>query len=209
MNNYLKILSHLKAYEGDEQYHDIGEILVGMNKATMNKVFIELKKEGLIKLTGGPAPIYSTGLTNRDGYGSREVRWHSTKIGTDRPYKGKITFKGSKYLKDELQLIDINKMNIRIGDNSTANMILHSPNSTILNKPHSRDTINKIIEVLKNDTTQDASTISFAISTFSLLRAEVDLGNPTQDTWNKAFTIGANIASVGSLVLALVQQFTK
>ena len=65
MNNYLKILSYLKIYEEDEQYHNIEDVLVGMNKTTMYKVFRELKNEEFIKLIGGPASFYTTGVRVR------------------------------------------------------------------------------------------------------------------------------------------------
>jgi len=209
INNYLKILSYLKEYEGDEEYHEIEHVLVGINDEMKHKVFRELAKEGFVKLNGGPAPVYSVGKPSRDNYGSRQFSWQHSTIGESTPYKGKITFKGSKHLREELQMTNDNKVNINVGNYSTANLILHSPNSKIHNKVQSQENIQKIIETLKNDETLDIATKNTAVATFELLQYEVEAGNPTQDTWNKALTVGASIASVGSLVLALIQQFVK
>jgi hypothetical protein len=103
-------------------------------------------------------------------------------------------------------MIDNNRYNITIGDNSVANVIMNSAGSTINNR-QSREKVDKIIETLQNDQNIDNATREDAISTFTLLRTEVEAGNRSQDTWNKVLTIGANVASVGSLVLALMQQF--
>lgn len=208
INNYLKILSYLKTFEGDEEYHEMESVLVGVVEETKHKIFRELKKEELILLTGGPAPIYSFGRTTRDGYGGRDVQWNRVKIGENTPFKGKITFKGSKHLRDELQLFDNNKINIHVGNNSTANMILNSSSSTISNNASSQ--IDRIIETLKKDKPSlNDQTFDIAISTFELLKAEIDTGKSTQDTWTKVLSIGANISSIGSLVLTLMQQFPK
>lgn len=209
INNYLKVLSYLKQYEGDEEYHNIEIILNGVEKETQRKIFKQLQDEGLIKITGGPAHVYSFGKNVRSGYGSRDVQWSRFKLGEDTEYKGKITFKGSKYLKEELKSINDHNYNIQIGNNTTANVIFQSPNASIHNKTKNLEQIEKIIKTIEDDKSIDLSQKNKAINIFNNLSTEIKNGAPSQSTINNALVIGASIASIGSLVLSLLQQFIK
>jgi hypothetical protein len=195
-NNYLQILLYLKQFEGDGRMHSVEEQLVVEHNQKIS-ILIELAREEYIVLHGGhhaSSVSFGDGKTYGGGYISAEA---------------KITFKGSKYLKEELQMIDNNRYNIHIGDNSTANLIMHSPGSTIHNKVQTQKKITKIIETLKEDKAIDITTRDNAILILNNLESEIEAGEPTRDTWNKVLAVGANIASVGSLVLALAQQFCK
>jgi hypothetical protein len=194
VNNYLKVLLYLKQHEGDGLLHDVEDILA-IDQQQKQSILFELAKEDLIKLTGGgnDSSITIDSVTYGGGYIPAEAR---------------ITFKGSKYLKEELEMIDNNRYNITVSHNSIANLILHSPGSTI-NSQQNQEKVSKIIETLRNDESIDNVTRGQAIATFTQLQTEITAGNPSQEIWNKALSIGANVASVGSLVLALVQQFVK
>lgn len=195
VNNYLKVLLYLKQYEGDGLLHNVEDVL-SLDKQQKQSILFELAKEDLISLVGGHnASAISFGDGKRFG-------------GEYITAEAKITFKGSKYLKEELEMIDNNKYNITIGNNSTANLIMSSPGSNINNQQH-EEKISKIIETLRHDPNIDNVTREDAIATFTQFQTEVQVGSTSQEVWNKALSIGANVASVGSLVLALMQQFLK
>lgn len=67
----------------------------------------------------------------------------------------------------------------------------------------------EIIESLRNDLAIAQSEKDAAIAVFTQLIDESENGNTSTSTLDKALTVGANISSVGSLVISLFQAITR
>lgn len=201
MNNYLKVLLYLKQFEGDGKFHEVENILNDIDLKDKKEIFVELGREDLIHLDGDR----HTGLPIIIGYGGGR----SKTIGGDNikyiPVSAKITFKGSKYLKEELEMIDKNKYHISVGDGSTANVIIASPHATITNKPEILNKARTIIKTIETDNSVDNTTKQQAIGDLNQFITEVEEGTPKKETVDKVLTLGSNIASIGSLVISLIQ----
>ena len=52
MNNYLKILLHLKQFEGDGRFHEIETLLTDVSISELKSILKELLDEGLINFIG-------------------------------------------------------------------------------------------------------------------------------------------------------------
>jgi hypothetical protein len=201
MNNYLKVLLYLKQFEGDGKFHQVESVLSEIDKKEKTEIFVELAREDLIHLDGGRYvgfPIilgYGDGRT--ESFGGDNIRYE--------PYTAKITFKGSKYLKEELEMTDKGKYNINVDGNSTANVIIGSPGATINNKTEIINTAKTIIKTIETDNSVDNATKQQAIGDLNQFITEVEKGKPKPDTVNKVLTLGSNVASIGSLVISLIQ----
>ena len=201
MNNYLKVLLYLKQFEGDGKFHEVESLLSDIDKDEKKEIFVELAREDLIHLDGGRHTGFPIIIGYRDGsrksFGGDNIRYE--------PYTAKITFKGSKYLKEELEMTDKGKYNINVDGNSTANVIIESPGATINNKTEIINTAKTIIKTIETDNSVDNATKQQAIGDLNQFIAEVEKGKPNGDTVNKVLTLGSNIASIGSLVISLIQ----
>ena len=202
-NNYHKILLYLKQFEGDGEFHEIESLFVDFGLLERNEIFQELAREELIYLTGGNfSGLPLMGFADTNG----KVDWVG---GSDRsvyiPYQAKLKFKGSKYLKEELEMTDQGKYNINVEGNSTANVIIGSPGATINNKTEIIDKVKHILETIKNDDTLNDSEKQQAIETFTQLETEIVTNNTKSLNIEKVMTIGAKISSIGSLVVALTK----
>lgn len=207
-NNFLKILLHLKQFEGDGKFHEIESVLDNIDQTEKRDIIEELAREDLIYLDGG----HMTGLPLIGfGDGRGNVKW----IGGDNekseyvPYSGKLKFKGSKYLKEELEMTDKGKYNIKVDGNSTANVIIGSPGATINNKTEIVDKVKTIIKTIENDNSIDTSTKQNAIGDFNNLLKEVEQETKNPATIEKIFSLGGNISSIGSLVVSLIQLLAR
>ena len=203
MNNNLKVLLYLKQFDGDGKFHEVESILGDLKKDEKEEILFELAREEMLYLDGGKW----TGLPLMAFFGGGQVDFiggsdeHSEYI----PYKGKLRFKGSKYLKEELEMIDKNKYHINVGDGSTANVIIGSPHATINNKPEIINKTRTIIKTIENDNSVDNTTKQQAIGDLNQFITEVEQGSPNKETVDKVLTLGSNIASIGSLVISLIQ----
>lgn len=206
-NNYLKVLNYLKEFEGDGEFHEIENIFGDVEGSVKSNIFNELYAEDFIKLIGGHPviPTITIGKVERDGYGGR--RYESKTFGGLQTgyitFKAKLTFKGSKYLKEQLE--ENLKYNITIGNYSNANLILNSPYSNISYKTDIVDRAKEIIKIINSDESLESDIKYDAIDVFNELINETHLGQPTNNTINRILTIGASIASIGSLVISLIQ----
>ncbi len=203
-NNYHKILLYLKQYEGDGKFHEIESILADMDLDEKREIFQELAREDLIYLEGGnwtglPLMVFGYGDGRIERIGGRDQ--NSEYI----PYKGKLKFKGSKYLKKELEMTDKSKYNINVEGNSTANVIIGSPGAIINNKTEIIDKVKQIVEAIENDDNLSKIEKQDAIETFTQLETEIKNDKPKLVTIDKVLTVGAKIASIGSLVIALTR----
>lgn len=200
-NNYLKILYHLKQYEGDGKFYEIESLLGNCEEQEIKEIVEELIREGLIKCIDGvwtDLPILIGSLDRTSMYVSPDGPKYN-------PYKAKITFKGSKYLKEELDNIKKNNYSINIGDNSTANLIIESPNSLINNKQEIDNKVQEIINQLIKDNTISDQRKNEAIQNFNQLKEEINQGKKDPSTIQKVLTTGSEISSIGSFVISLVQ----
>ena len=206
-NNYYKVLLYLKQFEGDGKFHEVETILGDINEKEKEEILLELAKEELIYLEGGNW----TGLSLLAFVGGGEVDWAGCRDEHSKyePYKGKLKFKGSKYLKEEIEMKDKNKYNIKVEGNSIANVIIGSPGATINSKTEIIDKVKQIVETIKNDDTLNQSEKEEAIDTFNQLEFEIKTDNPKSVTIEKVMTVGAKIASIGSFVVALTRLLLK
>jgi len=168
------------------------------------EIFGELSHKDLIYLDGRrhsglPLMGFGDAKGNMKWIGGHDV--HSEYL----PYSGKLKFKGSKYLKEELEMIDQNKYSISIGENASANVIISSPGATINNKTKIIDKAKTIIKTIENDNLIDAETKQQAIGDITHFIKEVEDGKPNNNTLTKVLTLGSNISSIGSLVISLIQ----
>jgi hypothetical protein len=202
-NNYHKVLLYLKQFEGDGKFHEIESVLGDMNQKEKEEILVELAREDLIYLDGGRW----TGLPLMAFVGGGQVDWLGGRDehSTYEPFRGKLKFKGSKYLKEELEMTDKGKYNINVEGNSTANVIIGSPGATINNRPEIINKTKSIIKTIENDNSIDNTTKQQAIGDLNQFINEVEQGTPKKETVDKVLTLGSNIASIGSLVIGLIQ----
>ncbi len=200
-NNYIKILLHLKQFEGDGKIHEIENLLVNLDKKEEEEIFIDLSRENLIILSGGKTVGFGISLSFEDGnletFDGDNIRYE--------PFAGRITLKGLRYLKEHFEMTNKNKYNINVEGNSTANVIIGSPGATINNKSEIIDKVKTIIKTIENDNSIDNSVRQNAIGDFNQLLKEIEQGDKNQLTIDKIFSLGGNISSIGSLVISLIQ----
>jgi len=117
-----------------------------------------------------------------------------------------VTKEGLNYLHNVEKETQNNSssINFNVGNNSNVNFINHSPGATI-NNSEIINKVNNIIDTIHNDNSIDNSTKQVAIETLNKLKKEVEAGLSTKNTINEILTIGANISSIGSLVISLLQ----
>ncbi|TDE08652.1 hypothetical protein [Dyadobacter psychrotolerans] len=155
MNNYIKILLYLKQFEGDAKHHNVELILDDIPLKTLGSILYELKEQDFVKFKGREQRFDSFIYTHNRFSGESTIEESPfnelNKLPPD-PYEAMITFKGSRYLKEELEMQQAGKYNINVDNGSTANLILESTSSTITSHSHVKDRIEKIADTLKSDT---------------------------------------------------------
>ena len=208
MNNYLTVLLYLKQFDGDGDFHELESVLPSLNLKQKESVFRELEVEGLIKLIGREQRMDSfifemntlTGASRMTESPLNELNRRPQK-----PFSGKLTFKGSKYLKEELEMQQSGKYNINIGHSATANLILESNNSVINNSSQAQDKIHEIIKTLTLDETLDEKSKENAISVFQNAGKELSATNAvSKGTLKNLLSVASDISSIGSLVTGLI-----
>lgn len=207
MNNYIKVLSYLKQYEGDAKYHNL-ENVFDLDKDTLKAVLIKLRDHKFMLLKGG---YHNTDAVVAFGYGNGRVKTLYPPHEVYFPFEGQITFEGSKYLKEEMKSSkksSPSKFNLKAGKNANVNVIFNSANSTIQSNPELASKLEKIIEVLEQDKQIDKQRQNEAIQVFSQLKTEQEGGTITKATVTKAMELGSNISSIGSLVLSVIQMLS-
>lgn len=210
MNNYLKILLHLKQFEGDGKYHEVEPFFDDMTSSELKNVLQELADEELIKFIGRETRYDSfvveqnilTGITKWTESPMNEFNRKTP----PEPLKAKITFKGGKYLKEEIEMKESGKYNIAVtGSGANNTFVIESKNVDINNKPTFNNQIEKIIEQINNDESIDNSIKNQVISTLETARNEVDQkGKMSSELVKKILDYGSNISSIGQLVLGLL-----
>jgi len=202
MNNFLKVLTYLKKFEGDGQFHEI-ENVIKMDSETRRTIFSLMVQEGLIKIKGGHRNIDML-VSFGDGRGNITTLGVPDKV-IYYPYVGQITFKGSEHLKSENKKEMKSNVNVKTGKNSKVNLIVNSPNSKIVdNSKKIISRTKKIIETIQTDNSLTELKKKKAIQVFETLIAETKQGQVGQSTWEKIWDIGAKIATIGSMVTSLM-----
>jgi len=106
----------------------------------MKNVLQELSDEELIKFVGRETRndsfvIEKNMLTGKTKWTESPLNEINLKT-KPKPFKAKITFKGSKYLKEEIEMKESGKNNIAITASGTNNtLVIESKNVEIDNKP--------------------------------------------------------------------------
>lgn len=210
MNNYLRLLLHLKQYEGDGKEHLIEHLFPDTPTAEIKNILQELADEDFIKYSGREERYLSfvfeqNILTNESKMTASPFNDHILH-SEPPPFKAKITFKGSRHLKEELQMQESGKYNISVsGEGANNTFVIESNNVTIDNKPNFSKTVEKIIETLRSDQSIDAVLKENAILALQNARLEVEkTGKLPERLMKGILQYGSEISSIGSLVYQLL-----
>ena len=209
MNNYLKLLLHLKQFEGDGKMHPIEQLFPDLTTREKGNIFKELVDENFIVLTGRE-PRYDSYIFEKNIMTgeSKITKSPFNKLNREmeeNEYKAKITFMGSKYLKEEIEMQEKGKYNINVsGSGANNTFVIESNNVTIENKPDFSKKIEKIIETLKSDKSISDELREKAISDFQKAKIEVNnSGKLPEKIMKGILQYGAQIGSIGSLLYQL------
>lgn len=200
MNNFIHLLTYLKQFEGDGQFHEI-ESVIDIDPDTKRIVFNQLTREGFITLKGGYRNIDAL-ISIGDGRGNVRTLNMPDKV-IYYPFEGQITFKGSDYLKKET--IDMQKINVNAKGKSSVNLIINSKKSKIIDNSNKIIPIaHEIINRIESDSTLDAKKKIKAIKVFEKLIEQSQEKSIQPKIWERVTAVGSDIASIGSLVLSLI-----
>jgi len=209
MNNYLKLLLHLKQFEGDGKMHPIEHLFPELTSSEQENVFKELVNENFIILTGREPRYDSFILEQNIITGETKVTQNplnklNREIEPDE-FKAKITFKGSKYLKEEIEMQESGKYNINVSGSGTNNtFVIESTNIKVENKPNFVNKLDTIIETLESDQTLSDSIKNEVIINFEKAKQEIDQTGKLPERMIKGILqYGSQISSIGNLVLRL------
>lgn len=205
-NNYLKILLYLKQFEGDGLMHDIEDLLPELSVEQKKVIFQELADENLIKFKGHEEQYISFVVEHNPL--SKQTKWTESplneivKNSPPNRFKAKITFKGIKFLKEEIQMKESGKYNINVsGDNGNNNFIIESK---IDNRQKTINKIGQIIYSIETDNSISKELKEQSINTMNQTKEEVDShGSISKKTMTKLLSLADQVSSVGSFLLGL------
>jgi len=209
MNNYLKLLLHLKQFEGDGKMHPIEQLFPELSLDEKFNIFYELEEEGLISFTGRVTKydsyLFEKNLLTGESKITESPFNKITVEANNDEYIAKITFKGSKYLKEELEMQEKGKYNINVSGKRASNtFVIESKNVTIDNRKDFATKIEKIIKTIKEDESIDNALKEKAITDFKKAKKEVEKsGNLPENIMKGILQYGAQIGSIGSLLFQL------
>lgn len=151
MNNYLTLLLHLKQFDADGKLQPVEHLFPDTSTSDIKSILNELSEEGLIKFAGREERYLS--FIVEQNILTNENKWTENPLNDNilnsepEPFKAKITFKGSKYLKEELQMQESGKYNIAVtGQGATNNFVIESQNVSIDNKTNFAKFADNIID---------------------------------------------------------------
>ncbi len=209
MNNYMKLLYHLKQFEGDGKFHPIEQLFLDSTTNEIGNILKELLDEKFIQLTGRE-PIYETFLFEKNLMTGESSLTESPlnklkKLQEPDEYKAKITFAGAKYLKEEIQMKESGKYNINAsGAGSNNTFVIESNNVTSENKPNFTAKIEEIINALKLDQSISSELREKAILDLQQASNEVSkTGKLPEKLVKGILEYGSQIGSIGSLLFSL------
>ena len=210
MNNYMKLLLHLKQYEGDGKMHQIEQLFPEMSTSEKSNIFKELSEENFIVLNGREPRYHShiieiNQLTRESKVTASPMNEIINKTEPEK-YTAKLTFKGAKYLKEEIEMQDKGKYNINVsGEGANNTFVIESSNVRIENKPEFKNRIDNIIDILKSDNSINNELKQQAISDFQNAKTEIEeKGKLPEKIMKGILQYGSEISSIGSLVLQLL-----
>jgi hypothetical protein len=207
MNNYQTLLLYLKSFEGDGKEHPIEHLFPESTIPQIKAILQELSDEALIKFSGRENRKFRAIVSENHLTGTFEAFSDPTNdFSPQKPFTAKITFKGSKYLKEEIQMQQSGKYNISIsGQGNTNNFVIESKNVTISNSSEFSSKIERIIETLKNDSTISDAIKENAINDFQMANQEANSkGTLSENIFKKLCEYGSDISSIAQLVISLV-----
>lgn len=209
MNNYLKLLLHLKQFDGDGKLHPIEHLFIDTSTNDIKSILHELSEEGLIKFAGREERylsfIFSKNILTGETSSIESPLNDHILNSEPEPFKAKITFKGSKYLKEELQMQEAGKYNIAVtGAGTTNNFVIESQNVNIDNKTNFAARVDSIIDTIKNDNSVENDIKAKIINDLINAKKQVDQnGKVSGGTMKQILEYASNISSIGQLVLGL------
>lgn len=209
MNNYLKLLLYLKKFEGDGKMHFIEHLFPETTIEEIRNILIELAEEGLIKYSGREERSLSFFVEKNIVTGETKTTQSpfNEHILNSKPeeFKGKITFKGSKYLKEELQMQDMGKYNIAVtGPGANNTFVIESQNVKIKNESTFNDQVDRVIAQIDKDDTIESPVKVELINDLQLAKKEFNQkGKVPQELIKNIFQYGSDISSIGQLLLGL------
>lgn len=106
MNYYIKMLLHLKQFEGDGKLHPMRSVFIELAPEFRRSIFKELYEEDLIVWAGEELEEILNDVSRKD-----ECFISKIINSAESQYWARITFKGSKYLKEELEMLERGKYN--------------------------------------------------------------------------------------------------
>lgn len=205
----MKLLLHLKKFEGDGKMHEIEHLFPELPLSEKTSIFKELAEENFIILKGREPRYYSHIVDHNILTGETKVTESPLNEIIDKTepekFKAKITFKGTKYLKEEIEMQDKGKYNINVsGEGANNTFVIESNHVKIENKPEFKNQIDQIIEILNSDNSMSNSLKQKAINDFQIAKKEINNNGKLSENIMKALLkYGAEISSIGSLVLQL------
>ena len=209
MNNYIKLLLHLKSVEGDGKEHPVEQLFPTETKDEIRSILQELSDEGLIKFSGRETQYLSFIVEQNIFTNERRVTQSPMNDlimkSEPKPFRAKITFKGSKYLKEELQMQESGKYNIAVtGQGATNNFVIESQNVNIDNKASFATLADNIIDTINNDNSIENDIKNKVINDLTIAKNQVELnGKVSGETIKQILEYASNISSIGQLVLGL------
>ena len=209
MNNYMKLLYHLKQFEGDGKFHSIEQLFPDLTVKEIENFLKELVDEKFIQLTGRE-PRYDSFVVDVNIL-TGESKWTEDpfnkikRLQEPEEYKAKITFAGAKYLKEEIQMQESGKYNISVsGAGANNTFVIESNNVTIENKPDFTAKIEEIINAVKSDQSISNELRQQAIADLQQASLEVNKSGKIPEKLMKGILeYGSQIGSIGSLLLSL------
>ena len=225
-NYFQLVLEYLVSRHGDGIYHPIEQLFV-YKREIMKDILIEMNEKGLINLINSESLPFFTIETRQtfpniklfDKIPSPIKRFllleHPTLVsnieGTSisdyqslyKPYLAKITFDGVTYYNKTYAMKENRKNIVKIGNRAIANVIIDSKNISIGNQ--TIEVLDKMTKILKEDNTISIQQRDNATSIINKAKTEAISGEVKKETWKELIELGSNIASVGSLVLQLMQ----
>jgi hypothetical protein len=194
MNNYIKILIHLRQFADDTELHNIHSFLddLGLTKKKQKEsILSDLRKMEFIVYDGGTkgGELIIDGKTCGEFY--------------EKEFEAKITIEGLLHLKQELEMQKQGSYNFKIEGNNN-HVIIESKNVTIKAKDELEDLIQAALKAIEMDDSIQLEIKETYKGTFYKLRTEISENKLDQNTIKEIITIGDSLSSIGSFVLSII-----
>lgn len=207
-NNYIKILAYLNQFAGDSKLYNIEDFLkqLALGNKESKEILTELSTNGFINFDGGYKKAGGVTLYTRDRETKRNIKTFDSSYITDYiPFKAKITLKGSKYLKEELQMQESGKYTFNFhGSTNTNNIAIESKYVNFNNQNQVQGKIDEIISLISRDNNINPELQKEAIQVFEEVRTEAVSGKIQETLIDKMINYGDKISSIASFILSLI-----